>query len=155
MLKPVSKPKATQSAFASQEVTFNRRELLNVLDIFNVTETGFVIAEKPKTISKKKKEQNDNQGCNNFNQSSLYNRDSNNRSCSAGPDHIINRKKRNPSIGCGGLLHNFSKCYLTLSQESDLIRDKAREKFQNNMKAASFTKQVDNFRETPKNKTDQ
>ena len=37
MLKPISKPKATQSAFTTQEVTLNGEELPDVLDTFDVT----------------------------------------------------------------------------------------------------------------------
>lgn len=70
MLKPISKPKATQSAFATQKITCNGEEVPNVLDTSNVTESGATIAEKPKILAKKNKKpknQNDNQGYNNFN----------------------------------------------------------------------------------------
>ncbi len=70
MLKPVSKPKATRSAFAIQGVTLNREEVPNVSDTHDVTETGVAIAEKPKTPSKKNKDrknQKDNRGRNNSN----------------------------------------------------------------------------------------
>ncbi len=150
MLKPVSKPKATQSAFAIQGV--NWEEVPNVSDTPNVTETGAAIARKPKTPSKKnknRKNQKDNGGRNNSNQSSSHDIDSGNRSRSPGPDRTANRKKRDPCTGCGGLSHNFSKCYLALGQDSDLITDEVRKKFQNNMKAASFGKRVDNLRKTP------
>ncbi len=158
MLKPVSKPKATRSAFTAQGVTLNWEKVPNVSDIPNVTETGAAIAEKPKTPSKKnknRKNQKDNRGRNNSNQSSSRDRDSSNRSCSPGPDRTINRRKRDPYIGCGGLSHNFSKCYLALGQDSDSITDEALEKFQNNMKAASFRKQVDNLRKTPESNKDE
>ena len=55
MLKPVSKPKATQLAFVTQRVTFNEKEMSNILDISNITETRVAIAEKPKIILKKNK----------------------------------------------------------------------------------------------------
>ena len=55
MLKPVSKPKATQSAFATQKVMLNREKVLDVLDISNITETWAAIAEKAKTLAKKNK----------------------------------------------------------------------------------------------------
>lgn len=60
MLKPVSKPKTTRSAFATQGVTFNGKEVPNVSDTPDVRAA---IAEKPKTPSKKnkkRKNQNDN-----------------------------------------------------------------------------------------------
>lgn len=158
MLKPVSKPKATRSAFATQGVTLNGEEVPNVLDTPDVAETGAAIAEKPKTPSKKdkkRKNRNDNRGRNNFNRSSSRDRDSSNRSRSPGPDRTTTRRKRDPCTGCGGLSHNFSKCYLVLGQDSDLITDEAREKFQNNMKAASFRKRVDDLRKTLESKEDQ
>ncbi len=156
-LKPVSKPKTTRSAFAIQGVTLNREEVPNASDPPDVTETGAVIAEKPKTPSKKNKDrknQKDNRGRNNSNQSSSRDRDSSNRSRSPGPDRTTNRRKREPCTGCGGLSHNFSKCYLALGQDSDLITDEARKKFQNNMKAASFRKRVDDLRKTPESNAD-
>ncbi len=55
MLKPVSKPKATRSALATQGVILNGEEVPNDSDTPDVGETGAAIAEKPKTPSKKKK----------------------------------------------------------------------------------------------------
>lgn len=55
MLKPVSKPKTTRSAFATQKVMFNGKKVSNVLDTSDVTETRAAIAEKPKTPAKKNK----------------------------------------------------------------------------------------------------
>ncbi len=55
MLKPVSKPKATRSAFAIQGVFLNWEEVPNISDTPNVTETGAAIAGKPKSPSKKNK----------------------------------------------------------------------------------------------------
>ena len=99
--------------------------MLNVLNTFDVTETETVVIEKPKTISKKNKKQNKNRGRNNFIQNSSRDRDSSNNSRSPGPDRTTNKQKRNPCTGCGGLSHNFSKYYLALGQDSDLIIDKA------------------------------
>ena len=60
-LKPVSKPKATQLAFATQKVTLNKEEVLHASDnlnaTFDATETGATIAKKPKILSKKDKKQ--------------------------------------------------------------------------------------------------
>ncbi len=157
MLKPVSKPKATRSAFAIQRVTLNGEEVPNVSDTHDVTETGAAIAGKPKTPSKKNKErknQKDNRGRNNSNQSSSRDRDSSNRSCSPGPDRTPNSRKREPCTRCGSLSDNFSKCHLTQSQDSDLITNEARKKFQNNMKAVSFRKRVDDLRKTPESNAD-
>ena len=88
MLKLISKLKAIQSAFATQKVTLNGKKVPNFLDTSNFTEIRVVIAEKPKTLvkkNKKRKNQNDNWGCNNFNWSSLCNRDSSNCSHSLQP----------------------------------------------------------------------
>ncbi len=77
MLKPVSKPKATWSAFATQGVKLNRENVPNISDTSNVIETGAPIAEKPKTLSKtnkKRKNQKDNRDRNNSNQSSSRNK---------------------------------------------------------------------------------
>ena len=63
MLKPVSKPKATRSAFLIQGVTLNKEGVSNVSDTHYDTVTGAAIADKPKTLSKKNKDrknQNDN-----------------------------------------------------------------------------------------------
>ncbi len=158
MLKPVSKPKATRSAFAIQGVTFNWEEMPNVSDTPKVTETGAAIAEKPKTPSKKnknRKNQKDNQGRNNSNQSSLCDKNSSNRSCSPGPDRTTKRQKCDSCTGCGGLSHNFSKSYLALGQHSDLIIDEVRKKFQNNMKLASFKKRVDGLRKMTESNADE
>ncbi len=152
MLKPVSKPKATRSAFAIQGVTLNGEEVPNVSGTPDVTETEAAIAGKPKTPSKKNKDrknQKDNRGRNHSNQSSSRDRNSSNCSRSLGPDRTTNRRKREPCTGCGGLSHNFSKCYLALGQDLDLITDEARKKFQNYIKAASFRKRVDDLRKTP------
>ncbi len=135
ILKPVSKPKATRSAFVIQQVTLNGEEVPNVSDTPDVTETGAAIAGKPKTPSKKNKDrknQKNNRGRNNSNQSSLRDRDSSNRSRfpdlsnrsrSPGPDRITNKQKRKTFTGFGGLSHNFSKCYLALGQDFNLITD--------------------------------
>ncbi len=55
MLKSVSKPETTRSAFAIQGVTLNREEMPNVSDNPDVTETEAAITGKPKTLSKKNK----------------------------------------------------------------------------------------------------
>lgn len=61
MLKLVSKPKATQSAFITLKIIFNEKKVLNILDTSNVIETEAAIIEKPKTFSKKnKKQKNEN-----------------------------------------------------------------------------------------------
>ena len=122
-LKPVSKPKATRSAFTARGVTLNGEEAPDVSDNPDATAAGSAIAEKPKAPSKRKRKSR--------------NKDS---------DRTTNSRKRNPCAGCGGLSHNFNKCYLALGEESDLITDEAREKFQANMKAASFRKRVDDLR---------
>ena len=57
MLKQVSKPKANWSAFAIQGVILNWKEVPNVSDTPDVTETGAAIAGKPKSPSKKNKNQ--------------------------------------------------------------------------------------------------
>lgn len=152
-LKPVSKPKATRSAFAAQGVTLNGEEAPDALDTPNTTETGAAISEKPNAQSKKKnkrKNQNDNRGRNNSTENS--NRSSS-RSRSPGPDRTTNRRKRDPCASCGGLSHNFSNCYLALGKDYDLITDEAREKFQNNMKLASFRERVDKLRKTPQSES--
>ncbi len=115
----------------------------NASDNSDVIETGAAIAEKPKTSSKenkKRKNQNNNRGHNNSNRSSSRDRDSNYRSHSPEPDGTINRQKRDSCTKCVSRSYNFSKCYLVLGHDSDLIIDEAKEKFQNNMKAASFRK---------------
>ncbi len=158
MLKPVSKPKATRSAFAIQGVTLNGEKLPNVSDTPDVTETGAVIAGKPKTSLKKNQNwqnQKDNRGRNNSDQSSSCDRDSSNRSRSRGPCCTTNGQKRDPCTRCDGLSPNFSKCYLALGPDSNLITDEARQKFQNNKKAARFRKRVDDFRKTPKSNSDE
>ncbi len=158
MLKPIGKPKATRSALAIQGVTLNGEEVLNVSDTLDVTETAAAIAEKPKTLSKKnknRKNQKNIQGRNNSNQSSSRDRDSSNRSRSSEPDRTTNRQKHNPCTRCGSLSHNFSNCYLAIGQDSDLITDEARKRFQNNMKAASFRKRVDGLRKTPESNSDE
>ncbi len=156
-LNPVSKLKATRSAFATQEVTLNGEEVPNASDTPNVKKTGAAVAEKSKTPSKKskkRKNQNDNRGRNNSNRSSLCDRDSNNRSRSPGPNCTTNRRKGDSCTECGSLSHNFSKCYLAISQNSDLITDEVRKKFQNNMKAARFRKRVDDVRKTLETNSD-
>ena len=157
MLKLASKPKATQSAFTTQEVILNEEKIPDVLDTSDVPETRAAIAEKPKTPTKKnkkRKNQNNNQNCNNLNWSSLRNQDSSNCSRSPQPDCTTNWQKRNPCTGCGGLWHNFSKCYLSLCPDSNLITNEARKKFQNNIKAARFRKRVDNVKKTTENEVD-
>lgn len=132
MLKPISKPKATGLAFATQEVILNREEVPNVLDTSDVIKIRVAIAEKPKTPkkkNKKQKNQNNNQGPNNFNQNSLCNRDSSNCSCFPQLNCTINWWKHDFYTGCGGLSYNFSKCYLSLGQDSNLIIDEVWEKF--------------------------
>lgn len=60
---------------------FNKNKVSNILNTFNITETGVIIAEKLETLAKKNKKpknENNNESCNNFNQSSLYNKDSSN-----------------------------------------------------------------------------
>ena len=112
MLKLVSKHKATQSALAIQRVSLNGKEVPNISDTPDVTETGAAIAEKSKIPSKKNKDrknQKDNRGRNNSNQRSLCDRDSSNRFRSLGPDRTTNTQKREPYTGYGGLTHNFSK----------------------------------------------
>ena len=122
-LKPVSKPKATRSAFTTQQITLNGEEAPNASVTPEATEGA--ASEKPKTPSKKKrKNQNDDS------------------------DRTTNRRKRDPCTSCGGLSHNFNKFYLALGEESDLITDEAREKFKANMKAASFRKRVNDLRKT-------
>ncbi len=131
MLKPVSKPKVTRSAFAIRGVTLNREEMPNVSDTHDVTETGAAISGKPKTPLKKNKDrknQKDNRGRNNFNQSSSRDRNSSNRSRFPEPDRTTNKQTLEPCIGCGGLSHNFSKCHFALGQDSDLITDEAQKK---------------------------
>ena len=158
MLKPVSKPKATRLEFVTQGFAFNVENMPNVSNTPDIIETGGAIVEKPKTPSKKnkkRKNQKDNRGRNNSNQSSSRDRDSSNRSRSPGPDRTTNGQKRDSCTRCSSLSHNFSKCYLALSQDSDLITDEARKKFQNNMKAASFRKQVDDLRATPESNADE
>ncbi|MCJ1263357.1 hypothetical protein MMC22_003227 [Lobaria immixta] len=124
-LKPMSKPKATRSAFTARGVTLNGEEAPDVSDNPDATAVGAIIAEKPKTPPKRKrKNQNDDS------------------------DRTTNRQKRDPCTACGGLSHNFNKCYLALGQDSDLITDKALEKFQSNMKAASFRKRVDDLKKS-------
>ncbi len=123
----------------------------NVSDTSDVTETVAAIAGKPKTPSRKnedRKNQKVNRGRNHSNQSSSRDRNSSNRSRSPEPDRTTNRQKREPCTECGGLSHNFSKCYLALGQDSDLITDEARKNFQNNMKATSFRKRVDDLKKT-------
>ncbi len=123
----------------------------NVSDTPDVTETGAAIAEKLKSPSKKNKQrknQKDNRGRNNSNQGSSRDRDSSNCFGSPGLDRTTNRQKRDSCTGCGSLSHNLSKCYLAPSQDSDLITVEEREKFQNNMKAASFRKRVNDLRKT-------
>ena len=66
MLKSVRKPKATQSAFATQEVTFNEEKMPNVYNSSDITEIRAAIDEKLNTILKENKKQNDNRGYNNF-----------------------------------------------------------------------------------------
>lgn len=69
MLKSFSKLKAIWSVFATQEITFNRKKVLNLLDTSNVTKTRVAITEKPKTPAKQNKKgenQNNNWDCNNF-----------------------------------------------------------------------------------------
>lgn len=58
-LKLVSKPKATRSTFAIQEITLNEEEVSNLLDIPNVTKIEAVIAKNLKTPLKKYKKQKD------------------------------------------------------------------------------------------------
>ncbi len=158
MLKRVRKPKAIQSAFATQEVTLNGEEVPNVLDTLDITKTGTAIAEKPKTPSvknKQRKNQKDNRGRNNSNQSSSRDRDINNRFRSPKPNGTTNRENHGSYTGCDSPSQNISKCYFAVGQDSDLIRDKAREKFQNNMKAASFRKRVDGLQKTPEGNSDE
>ncbi len=157
MLKPISKPKATWSVFATQRITLNGEEVPNISDTLDVTETGAAVAEKPKIPSKKnkkRKNQKDNRGLNNSNQSSLCDSDSSNLSRSPRPDRITNKWKVDLCIGCCGLSHNFSQCYLAISKDSDLITDETREKFQNNIKGGSFRKRVDDLRKTPESNSD-
>ena len=157
MLKSVSKPQAIRSVFATQGVNLNTEMMSNILYTPDVTGTGAAIAEKPKTFSKKDKKwknQKNNRGRHNPNQSSLDDRDSSNHSRSPRPDCITNGQKRDPCTGCDGSSHHFSKCYLTLGQKSDLLTDEAREKSQNNMKKASFRNRVDNLRKTPESNLD-
>ena len=157
MLKRVSIPKVIRSAFVTQGIILNNEKVPNVSDIPDITETGAAIAEKPKTSSKKnkkRKNQKDNRGPNNSNQSSLRDRDSSNRSCSPGTDCTTNRQKRDLFTGCGSLSHNFSRCYLPLGQDPDLIIDEAKKKFQHNMKAASFRKRVGDLSKTPESNSD-
>ncbi len=157
MLKPVSKPKATRSTFAIQKVTLNGEPVPSVSDTPDVEGTGATIAGKPKTLSKKnkvRKNQKDNRGRNNSNQSSSCDKDSSNCFRSPGPERSTKSRKREPCTGCGSPSLNFSKCYLALGQNSDLITDEARKKFQNNMKAASFRKRVNNLRKTPESNLD-
>lgn len=62
-LKPVSKPKATQSIFATKKVIFNSKMMINTLDSPNDIETRANLTEKSKTPSKKNKKRknlNDN-----------------------------------------------------------------------------------------------
>ena len=156
MLKPVSKPKATQSAFAAQEITLNKKEILDTSNSLDIIETGAIAIEKSKTISKKRnkkrKTQNSNWGRNNsaedINQSSLHDRNLFNCFCSPRSNCISNRQMRNPYASCDSFSHNFSKCYLALGKDSNLTTDVIWEKFQNNMKVASFRKQVDNLQKT-------
>lgn len=51
MLKLVSKPKAIWSAFAIQKITFNKKKVPNVLNIFNIIEIRTIIIEKPKIFN--------------------------------------------------------------------------------------------------------
>ena len=55
MLKLVSKPKDSRSAFITQGVTLNREEMPNASDPPHVTETGAAVTEKPKNPPKKSK----------------------------------------------------------------------------------------------------
>ncbi len=99
MLKPVSKPKAPRSAFVVQGVTFNKENVPNVLDTPDVTETGAAIAGKLKIPSEKNKNwknQKDNWGRNNSNQSSSCDRDSSNPSCSSGS--IVQQRDKNANL---------------------------------------------------------
>ena len=158
MLKPISKPKVTQLAFATQKVILNGEKMPNILDTSYITEIGAAITKKPKNPTKenkKQKNQNNNRGRNNFNQSSLCNKDSRNCSRFSQINYITNGQKRNSCTKCGGLSYNFSMCYLSIGQDYNLITDKVRKKFQNNMKAANFKKHVDDFRRMAESKTDQ
>lgn len=120
-----NKPRATRSAFTARGVTLNGEEAPDASDNPDATAAGAAITEKPKAPSKRKhKSQNEDS------------------------DRTTNKRKRDPCTACGGLSHNFSKCYLALGQESDLITDEARGKFQNNMKAASFRKRVSDLKKT-------
>ncbi len=157
MLKPVSKPKATRLEFVTQGFAFNVENMPNVSNTPDIIETGGAIVEKPKTPSKKnkkRKNQKDNRGRNNSNQSSSRDKDSSNLSCSPRPDRTTDGQKHNSFTGCRCLSHNFSKCYLPIGQDSDLITDEQQKNFENNMNAASFKKQVDDLRKKPESNSD-
>ena len=128
----------------------------NTLDHPEVTETRADVAEKLKNPLKKSKEgknQNNNRGHSNLNQSSLHDR--NRRSRFPRPDCTINRQKRKPCTRCDGLSHDFSKCYIALGQDSDLITKEERKNFQKNTKASNFRNQVDDLKKPVKNNKNQ
>lgn len=95
----------------------------NALNTSNILKIEVIIADKPKILLKKNKQkiQNNNWSCNDFNQNSLNNK--NHYSHYFKLDYIINRQKRNFYNLCSNLSHNFSKYYLILGHDSDLIID--------------------------------
>lgn len=157
LLKPIGKPKTTQSAFAAQGVTLNGEEAPDASEALDAseapdasatpdtTEAGVIAPEKPKLSSNKNRQKSNNRG----RRTKSTEEDSNpstNRSCSPKSNQAKTDRNRDPCAACSGTSHTFSRCYLVLGQEQDWLTDEAREVFKNNMKAASFKKRVDDYR---------
>ena len=141
----LTKPKPTRSAFTA--ATFDGEEPPEAEDAdvtFNgeePPETEDADAEKGKQKKRSKKSER---------------RKKRSRSRSPAPEDRTNRSDRKQSYGpcqaCGGPNHSFRRCYLVPGQDKDKdwISEKARETFRNNMKVASFKKEVDKRRDEKK-----
>lgn len=143
-LKPVNKPKATQSAFATQGPTLNGEEAPDASVTPESAEatakTTAEAAKQPKQLTKRKqrKGQNQQRRRTDSNEESS-NQPSSNRSRFP-KSRTTNNRKHDPCTACGGTSHTFSRCYLVLGLERDWLTDEAQDAFKNNMKAASFKK---------------
>ncbi|MCJ1470525.1 hypothetical protein MMC07_009171 [Pseudocyphellaria aurata] len=128
----VNKPKATRSAFASEEVTLDGDEADNLDSDGIKSKRG-----------KKRKNESSGQALSNKRQIPSS------RSAKPSKTQKTNEsRKRSKGLcsACGGQSHTFSRCYLVLERKKDWILQEVQDTFTSNMKAPTFRKKVEDFR---------
>ncbi|MCJ1349688.1 hypothetical protein MMC31_007929, partial [Peltigera leucophlebia] len=166
-----SKPKSTQSAFATQEVTFDGEGATAPLSFTSGYEAKPDDAAKPKMDKKKRKRasrsktlgrgrrvsstkrQNQTRSRSPKIEGRSQSRKFEDQSCSSkSKDRKNPDKYTDPCKACGGTKHGFSSCFLVKGDDKDWLLKENRKTFDENMKIPQFKKTLDEFRRLLKSK---